>query len=173
MSRKMIQRNPMGGGKSAPARRIPSQMTKKPTATVDAIDRSVTEVPQSPYRQSAYKNTPRLAYSGDVVHPRDRSGASIDIIQSGGQHGQGSRNRENSWPLRGCVQCFSVTWRSPSFLQIVYSNLVIHSIGVHFTASTVLVAGCFRHSSVQPNRSFWYCATLVCRRACTVMVFLS
>ena len=29
------------------------------------------------------------AYSGDVVHPRDRSGASIDIIQSGGRHGQG------------------------------------------------------------------------------------
>ena len=27
--------------------------------------------------------------SGHVVHPRDRSGASIDIIQSGGRHGQG------------------------------------------------------------------------------------
>jgi len=27
--------------------------------------------------------------SGHVVHPRDRSGASIDIIQSSGRHGQG------------------------------------------------------------------------------------
>jgi hypothetical protein len=27
--------------------------------------------------------------SGHVVHPRDRSGASIDIVQSSGQHGQG------------------------------------------------------------------------------------